>query len=463
MTPSVLTTILFTICVALAETPKAESSSKSGDRQAPITVSETVEGETEVWGMETETRWRQIFPSNWGQAGIFRVRSAESLPPQTLTFGIGGEFYSISNGPDLSVGNTAAKTISEHLFAGYAFTDRFTFGMVRRNSSTTFGSPQQLISSLGDINFSGQYSIPLTRLAAIAPVVNVLVASNFNQLEPSGNTVSAGIGGAFSILLSDAVGIPLSAHANVGIHMPQIRDSALTALAPEIYFNFSRYTTVTTALGAELQLGDVIPFIEFHQAAQLSSPLGIGEAPSRVSVGSRFTPLGNKSLAVLLGADIGIGRGLAAGVPYTPGFQILGQLSYTVGLGQTERKHYHSTQDVRVVDRKYVFGKNINFKVNSAELESSSFEMLDQIGQITRKNNIKKLLVVGHTDSTHNDDYNVKLSQDRAISVKAYLAKQGVAEEVLMAQGYGKRRPKASNLSEEGRAQNRRVEFIIVE
>lgn len=431
--------------------------------QVPITVSETQTLEPEVWALETETRWRQIYPSNWGHPGIFRVRSAESLPPQTLTFGIGGEFYSIMNGPELGLGNTQAKTIAEHLFAGYSFTDRFTFGVVRRNSSTTFGNPQQLISSLGDINFTGQYSFPITSIAALAPYANFLIASNFNRLEPSGNTVSAGIGAAFSILLGHAVGIPLSAHANLAVHSPQIRDSGQAQIQPETYFNFSRFSTLTTALGAELQLGDFIPFVEFHQSAQLSSTLSVSESPSKISFGSRFTPLNNKSLAVLVGADFGIGRGLAAGIPFNPDYEILAQLSYTVGLGQSERKHYHTTQDVKVVDRKFVIGKNINFKVNSAELESPSSDMLDQIAEITKRNKVQKLLIVGHTDSTHNEDYNVKLSQDRASTVKNYLVQKGVAEETLMAQGYGKRKPKASNLTEEGRALNRRVEFVIVE
>jgi outer membrane protein OmpA-like peptidoglycan-associated protein len=89
--------------------------------------------------------------------------------------------------------------------------------------------------------------------------------------------------------------------------------------------------------------------------------------------------------------------------------------------------------------------------------------ILDQIARVILDNKVKKLLIVGHTDSSHNDDFNLKLSIDRANTVKNYLVGKGIAEETLMAQGYGRRKPRASNLTEGGRMQNRRVEFFILE
>jgi outer membrane protein OmpA-like peptidoglycan-associated protein len=445
--------------LALAQTERALEETK----QVPLTVKESTQGEDETWAVETQTRWRQLHPANWGHVGIFRIRSAESLPPKALTFGMGGEFYTTGDVPDFGVGSRDAETISESLFVGYSFTDRFTLGVMRRNSSTTFGNPQQLISSLGDFNFSGMYSFPIGKISAIAPIANVLIASNFNNLAPAGNTLSAGLGAAFSILLREVTGLPLSAHANLLYHMPQIRDGGNSTLAPEAFFNFSRYSTITLGIGGDLQLGDILPFLELYQVAQLGSGISAGSSPSKLSVGSRFTPLSNKSLAVLVGVDIGLGRGLAAGVPYSPSHQILGQVSYTVGLSSTERNHYHTTKDVNVVDRKFVIGRNINFKVANSDLESDSTDILDQIQKIIDQNKIKKLLIIGHTDSTHTENYNQKLSLDRASSVKSYLVAKGVSDEILLVQGYGKRKPRASNLTEEGRAKNRRVEFFILE
>lgn len=297
----------------------------------------------------------------------------------------------------------------------------------------------------------------------LAPIANILVASNFNNLAPAGSTLSAGLGAAFSFSLFPSAGIPLFTHANLIYHMPQIRNTAPLFVSQETYFNFSRFDTLTFSLGAEYKLGDFIPFLEFQETIQAGSGLSFGSQPSKVSLGTRITPLSNKSLAILLGADVGLGKGVAVGVPFSPAYQILGQISYTVSLFQTERKHYLTTADVNVVDRKFSIEKNIKFMVGSTELEDQSKGLLDQIAQIIEQNKIKRLLIVGHTDSSHTEDYNLKLSLDRANTVKRYLVSKGTPEETLVAQGYGKRKPRASNLSEEGRSLNRRVEFYILE
>ncbi|NDG25681.1 MAG: hypothetical protein EB120_00715, partial [Proteobacteria bacterium] len=138
----------------------SEANSNASTEEKGIEISEEEEGASETYEVSSVDRKEYIYPSNWGTAGIFRVRSAESYPQGALSFGIGGEFYSISNAPDFGTGSQA-NSIAENLFVGYAPTDRLTFSVVRRNSSTTFGVPRQLISSLGDFNFSGLYSFPI--------------------------------------------------------------------------------------------------------------------------------------------------------------------------------------------------------------------------------------------------------------------------------------------------------------
>ena len=86
--------------------------------QKPIVVKQETKGEEKVTETDSSFRSHHIYPSNWGQAGIFRVRSAESLPKGALTFGLGGEYYSISNSP-FARGSTNARTIAEHIFIGY--------------------------------------------------------------------------------------------------------------------------------------------------------------------------------------------------------------------------------------------------------------------------------------------------------------------------------------------------------
>ena len=71
--------------------------------------------------------------------------------------------------------------------------------------------------------------------------------------------------------------------------------------------------------------------------------------------------------------------------------------------------------------------------------------------------------VAGHTDITGRHSYNMRLSQQRAQAVKAYLARRGVEPSRMVAVGYGPDQPIADNGTPEGRAQNRRVELRLLE
>ena len=109
--------------------------------------------------------------------------------------------------------------------------------------------------------------------------------------------------------------------------------------------------------------------------------------------------------------------------------------------------------------------EKINFETASAVIKPESFTILDQVSQQLRAHpEVKTLRIEGHTDSVGADDYNMRLSQARAESVKKYLTEKGrIAPERLIAKGYGETRPIASNTTPRGKAQNRRVEFLIVE
>ena len=89
--------------------------------------------------------------------------------------------------------------------------------------------------------------------------------------------------------------------------------------------------------------------------------------------------------------------------------------------------------------------------------------MLDEVVQVLKAHpEIEHVRVGGHTDSTSTPDHNLKLSDDRAASVKQYLVDHGIAADRLSSKGYGQTRPIADNGTEEGRAQNRRVEIHIM-
>jgi outer membrane protein OmpA-like peptidoglycan-associated protein len=70
--------------------------------------------------------------------------------------------------------------------------------------------------------------------------------------------------------------------------------------------------------------------------------------------------------------------------------------------------------------------------------------------------------ISGHTDSKGSDDYNLNLSQGRSQSVVDYIVSQGIDSSRLTAHGYGEGKPIDTNDTDEGRANNRRVEFTVV-
>lgn len=106
--------------------------------------------------------------------------------------------------------------------------------------------------------------------------------------------------------------------------------------------------------------------------------------------------------------------------------------------------------------------KNIYFDFDKTTLKSESFVELDKVVDFLKKNPTISIEISGHTDSKGSDTYNLNLSQGRSQSVVDYLISQGIDSSRLQAQGYGESKPIDSNDTEEGRANNRRVEFTVL-
>ena len=101
----------------------------------------------------------------------------------------------------------------------------------------------------------------------------------------------------------------------------------------------------------------------------------------------------------------------------------------------------------------------VTFEFNKSRLTLDAMKVLDFVAQSVKAHPEAKIEVGGYSDSVGSTVYNQRLSLARARSVRAYLIQQGVAADQLTAVGYGKSNPVASNATEEGRAQNRRVEL----
>jgi outer membrane protein OmpA-like peptidoglycan-associated protein len=105
---------------------------------------------------------------------------------------------------------------------------------------------------------------------------------------------------------------------------------------------------------------------------------------------------------------------------------------------------------------------NVTFAFDSYQLNPQFDPVLDKLASTLSEYNKTMIQVAGHTDSVGAHAYNMKLSQQRADSVKSYLTSKGVPSNRLVTVGAGPDHPVASNDTEEGRAQNRRVEITIV-
>lgn len=101
------------------------------------------------------------------------------------------------------------------------------------------------------------------------------------------------------------------------------------------------------------------------------------------------------------------------------------------------------------------------FDFDRSDLTAAARSQLDGLMGKLSHANVASIRVVGHTDSVGTDAYNEGLSERRASSVVEYLLTQGLAPEKLTSEGKGESEPVADNETEEGRAQNRRVELHI--
>jgi len=104
---------------------------------------------------------------------------------------------------------------------------------------------------------------------------------------------------------------------------------------------------------------------------------------------------------------------------------------------------------------------DVLFKTGSFELLTGARERLAKVSGIVLAYSSLHLSVEGHTDSIGTDDFNQQLSEKRAQAVRDYLVQQGISSDSIVASGFGKTAPVASNDTSDGRQQNRRVELVL--
>jgi outer membrane protein OmpA-like peptidoglycan-associated protein len=130
-------------------------------------------------------------------------------------------------------------------------------------------------------------------------------------------------------------------------------------------------------------------------------------------------------------------------------------VDFTLRPEPTERK-------AELTDTSIEIRQMIQFEFNKARLLKESYEVLDEVTDILLEHKNIKIRIEGHTDDVGGAEFNRKLSQARAESVRNYLVDWGVEPERMLAEGFGSRRSIAPNDTEAGRAMNRRVQFTII-
>jgi outer membrane protein OmpA-like peptidoglycan-associated protein len=120
--------------------------------------------------------------------------------------------------------------------------------------------------------------------------------------------------------------------------------------------------------------------------------------------------------------------------------------------------------NVVISGKEITIKQQIQFALDSAVILPDSFGLLTEIADtLIRHGEIKRVEVQGHTDNSGTADHNKMLSEQRAEAVVAWLTQHGVTSDRLVARGYGQEKPLVPNVTAGNRAQNRRVQFIILE
>src|SRR5688500_12814310 len=181
---------------------------------------------------------------------------------------------------------------------------------------------------------------------------------------------------------------------------------------------------------------------------------------SRTAIGG----VGGAGLGYLLGGLIGgkTARIVGAGIGGVAG----GVVGTQIDQQRKELKEATAGSGVDVTETPDGTGILVNlpdvtFAVDSTTISPSFRTALDEVAQSLQRYPNSLVDVMGHTDSTGSDQYNLDLSRRRAESVAGYLTMRGVSRARLATVGYGEQYPRADNTTEEGRALNRRVEIRI--
>jgi outer membrane protein OmpA-like peptidoglycan-associated protein len=192
-----------------------------------------------------------------------------------------------------------------------------------------------------------------------------------------------------------------------------------------------------------------LPFLGCDSISKTAKGTAIGAAAGALAGAVIGKAAGNTTNGAIIGAAVGGASGAAIG-------------NYMDRQSRELEEDLEGAKVERVGEGiKITFDSGILFDVNSYQLKDASRENIAELSEILQKYEDTNIMFSGYTDNTGSEEYNQKLSEDRAKAVAEYAAFTGVDAERMTIIGYGESDPVADNSTATGRQQNRRVEIGI--
>ncbi|MBO0935839.1 OmpA family protein [Fibrella sp. HMF5335] len=216
-------------------------------------------------------------------------------------------------------------------------------------------------------------------------------------------------------------------------------------------FIMNRNTAVALMLLTSLTASDVLTSCKSvkRNTNKTQRGAGIGAASGAVVGGVIGRKSGNTVLGAILGATVGGAAGAVIGRRMDKQAEEL------------KRDLPNATVERVGEGIKITFNSDILFDVNKSDLKEATKRQLAEFAQTLEKYPDTDLVIEGHADAQGPDDYNLKLSRQRADAVASYLQSLGVKGGRIDEKGYGESQPVADNSTEAGRAKNRRVDIAV--
>ncbi|WP_298187448.1 OmpA family protein [uncultured Pseudomonas sp.] len=216
-------------------------------------------------------------------------------------------------------------------------------------------------------------------------------------------------------------------------------------------FKASQILLLATAVSIVAGCAVQNPYVREDGEMRKSTTYGTIGAIAGAAVGAATSSKKDRTKGALIGAAVGGAAG--------------GGYGYYADKQEAELRRSMQGTGVEVQrngdDLKLIMPGNITFATNSADISGNFYAPLNNLANSFKQYEQNSIEIIGHTDNVGAQQYNYTLSQRRAQSVANYLTSQGVNGMRISTRGMGPDQPVASNATEYGRSQNRRVEINL--